>query len=126
MHSSTVVVGAGPAGLAAAAAASATGESVLLIDDNPQSGGQIWRGGPGVWNDERAHRLWRTLSARANVNVLFETRVVDTEGPSRLLLESPVGARYASCEHLILCAGARVVHCNEGPDAAFRHRATDR
>jgi NADPH-dependent 2,4-dienoyl-CoA reductase/sulfur reductase-like enzyme len=106
-HSTTIVLGAGPAGLAAAAAASATGESVLLIDDNPQAGGQIWRGGPGAWHDERANRLWRTLSARANVTVLYETRVVDAEGPSCLLRESPTGAQYASSEHLILCTGAR-------------------
>lgn len=39
-----VVVGAGPAGLAAAAAAGARGLAVLLLDENPQPGGQIYRG----------------------------------------------------------------------------------
>lgn len=43
-----VILGAGPAGLAAARAAIRaayrTGQSVAVIDDNPAAGGQIWRG----------------------------------------------------------------------------------
>jgi sarcosine oxidase subunit alpha len=35
------VVGAGPAGLAAAAAAAGQGLQVLLVDENPEPGGQI-------------------------------------------------------------------------------------
>jgi NADPH-dependent 2,4-dienoyl-CoA reductase/sulfur reductase-like enzyme len=38
-----IVVGAGPAGLAAAATASELGVSVLLADENPTPGGQIYR-----------------------------------------------------------------------------------
>ena len=42
------VVGGGPAGIEAAAVAAESGASVLLIDENPLPGGQIWRhaGGP--------------------------------------------------------------------------------
>ncbi|MGO4815708.1 FAD-dependent oxidoreductase, partial [Cupriavidus sp. 2MCAB6] len=43
-----LIVGAGPAGMAAARAAAGSGCSVALIDDNPAPGGQIWRDGPGV------------------------------------------------------------------------------
>jgi NADPH-dependent 2,4-dienoyl-CoA reductase/sulfur reductase-like enzyme len=39
-----LVVGAGPAGLAGAAEAAALGLSVLLVDENPGPGGQIYRG----------------------------------------------------------------------------------
>ncbi|WP_144183816.1 FAD/NAD(P)-dependent oxidoreductase [Elioraea rosea] len=39
-----VIVGAGPAGIAAALEASAQGLSVTLIDEQPAPGGQIWRG----------------------------------------------------------------------------------
>ena len=38
-----VVIGAGPAGLAATATASASGLSTLLLDENPGPGGQVWR-----------------------------------------------------------------------------------
>ena len=42
---STLVIGGGPAGLAAAWAAVQSGDQVTLLDDNPALGGQIWRGG---------------------------------------------------------------------------------
>ena len=38
-----VVIGAGPAGLAATAAAAEAGLSTLLLDENPGPGGQVWR-----------------------------------------------------------------------------------
>lgn len=40
-----LVVGAGPAGLAAAARAARGGRSVVLVDENADAGGQVWRGG---------------------------------------------------------------------------------
>ncbi len=47
-----VVVGAGPAGMAAAVEARKLGLSVVLLDDQPEPGGQIYRGieraGPGL------------------------------------------------------------------------------
>ncbi|WP_155742520.1 FAD-dependent oxidoreductase, partial [Variovorax paradoxus] len=36
-----LVVGAGPAGMAAAVAAAPSGASIVVIDDNPAPGGQI-------------------------------------------------------------------------------------
>jgi threonine dehydrogenase-like Zn-dependent dehydrogenase len=38
-----LVVGAGPAGLSAAAAAARSGASVVLLDERPQSGGQYFK-----------------------------------------------------------------------------------
>ncbi|HAV5399849.1 TPA: FAD-dependent oxidoreductase, partial [Acinetobacter baumannii] len=37
-----VVVGAGPAGLSAAITAAESGGRILILDNNPQAGGQIW------------------------------------------------------------------------------------
>ncbi|NDW00945.1 NAD(P)/FAD-dependent oxidoreductase [Salipiger sp. PrR002] len=39
-----VIIGAGPAGMAAALEARAAGVEVLLLDEAPAAGGQIWRG----------------------------------------------------------------------------------
>lgn len=44
MNFDVVVVGAGPAGLAAARCAAASGAATAMLDDNPAAGGQIWRG----------------------------------------------------------------------------------
>ena len=38
------IIGAGPAGMSAAAEASAAGANVVLFDENPAAGGQIYRG----------------------------------------------------------------------------------
>lgn len=102
-----MILGAGPAGLAAAVAASEHGEAVTLVDENPLPGGQIWRGGPALWRDARAIDLLRTLKSRQQVRVLHETRVVDVEGTSKLLLDAPTGPQTWSCERLLLCTGAR-------------------
>ena len=38
-----LIIGAGPAGITAAIAASKTGLAIGIVDDNPAAGGQIWR-----------------------------------------------------------------------------------
>ena len=43
IRASLVVVGAGPAGLAAASAAARAGVDVVLLDSGPVAGGQVWR-----------------------------------------------------------------------------------
>lgn len=40
-----LIIGAGPAGMAAALAAAPSGARIAIIDDNPAPGGQIWRDG---------------------------------------------------------------------------------
>ncbi|MGQ3000372.1 FAD-dependent oxidoreductase, partial [Variovorax sp.] len=47
-HCDLLIVGAGPAGMAAALAAAPSGAAIVVIDDNPAPGGQIWRDGPGA------------------------------------------------------------------------------
>jgi NADPH-dependent 2,4-dienoyl-CoA reductase/sulfur reductase-like enzyme len=82
---SIVVVGAGPAGLAAAEAASASGQAVTLIDENPEAGGQIWRGAPAA--DMRGRRLYEALQQRPHVRFLFGARIVAALPAQVLLLE---------------------------------------
>jgi NADPH-dependent 2,4-dienoyl-CoA reductase/sulfur reductase-like enzyme len=97
LERAVVVVGAGPAGMAAAWAASEGGLPVLVVDDNPGVGGQIWRGGiPAGWR-ERISRL----------EVMGETRVVSAVEPGVLLAESAGGAFEVRYEKLIVAAGAR-------------------
>ncbi len=102
-----VVLGAGPAGLAAAEAASAGGTAVVVIDDNPAPGGQIWRGGAALWQDRRAHALWNALRLRPHVRFRFGTRMLARAGNNQLLLEGPDGPETLAWDRIIVCSGAR-------------------
>ena len=102
-----VILGAGPAGMAAAEAASGGGQAVVLVDENPAPGGQIWRGGSPQWNDARAARLWQALCTRPHVRVLCGARVVAAGAPGELLLETPDGPRTLAWQRLVMCSGAR-------------------
>ena len=102
-----LILGAGPAGLAAAEAASAGGQPVIVVDENHAPGGQIWRGGPAQWSDPRAARLWDVLQARPHVRFLFGARAVAAAGPGMLLLETGGGPLTLPWQRLVLCSGAR-------------------
>ena len=57
------VVGAGPAGLAAAVAAQQLGAQVVLLDGEARPGGQYWRHGPtGIGPHHHARQAWQELS----------------------------------------------------------------
>ena len=103
VHAQVVIVGAGPAGLAAARAASAAGLDVLLLDAAPQPGGQIWRARQGV----AAEPVARALARLAGVRVLAGTRVVMALPERTLLIDGPQGARRLRWSRLVLATGAR-------------------
>ena len=102
-----LVIGAGPAGLAAAHAACAGGVKVGIVDDNPLAGGQIWRGGPDQQTDPRAQSLWNTLRDAPNVTFLPQTRVLYSPEPGQLRVQTAAAADTLRFGHLILATGAR-------------------
>jgi NADPH-dependent 2,4-dienoyl-CoA reductase/sulfur reductase-like enzyme len=102
-----LVVGAGPAGMAAAVAAAQSGAAVAVIDDNPAPGGQIWRDGPGAALPAAARRWRDALERQANIRVFSGTRVVAAPSPDELLLEDAERAWRMQWNKLILCTGAR-------------------
>jgi len=95
-----LIIGAGPAGLAAARAASGRGLSLVLLDDNPLPGGQIWRARAGQVAAEVGQ-------LPADVTLLTQTRVAAVLGSNQLLLEDAHGSRTLDFHTLILCTGAR-------------------
>ncbi len=97
-----VVVGAGPAGIAAAVHADETGKSTLLIDETARPGGQIWRGEPPA-----SARPWMERLARSGAAVRAGAAVVDAPAPGRLLVATTDAVRHVSYESLVLAAGAR-------------------
>ncbi|RBJ84926.1 NAD(P)/FAD-dependent oxidoreductase [Pseudomonas sp. MWU12-2534b] len=99
-----LIVGSGPAGLAAARAASHSARSIVLIDDNPRPGGQIWRQGPTP--SPAAAERFQVVQHPA-VRYLGATRVIAALGPHSLLLEDARQAWQLDFEQLILCCGAQ-------------------
>lgn len=109
MNADVIVVGAGPAGMAAAVRARESGASVLVLDDNPDAGGQIWRGG------EKAHRGaqprdWFERFRKAGVPVFAGAQVVSaTASPKALLVETWERSFDLRFTKLIIASGAREV-----------------
>lgn len=101
-----VIVGAGPAGIAAAVRCSENNCRVTLIDDNLSAGGQVWRGTSGVVKDAAASKWFGALRAQ---NISFRNgRVVAADSATRqLIVESPEGAATVTWHKLILATGAR-------------------
>jgi NADPH-dependent 2,4-dienoyl-CoA reductase/sulfur reductase-like enzyme len=105
MSFDVVVVGAGPAGMKAAAVAAKHGATVCLIDDNSQSGGQIWRGSD-EHGDHRFPELQESLKESCVV-LRSESSVVAQPAPGVLRIETAAGFEDVRYRRIILATGAR-------------------
>lgn len=102
-----LIVGAGPAGLAAAYRAAQGGRRrVTVVDDNPEAGGQIWRGEQRELRSTEA-QLWFERIHRVEIQLLAGARVFQQVAPGRLLAETSRGVRELVFESLVLATGAR-------------------
>ncbi|MGT2474560.1 FAD-dependent oxidoreductase [Paraburkholderia terrae] len=107
-HFDVVIVGAGPAGLAAACEAAKTGARVAVLDDNPRAGGQVWRNGPAHPRSDELTALLREIQASGNVTLASAARVIAPLDKGRLLIESAEqGGACIGYDRLILATGAR-------------------
>lgn len=101
-----LIVGAGPAGLAAAYRASNAGLRVAVVDDNPNAGGQIWRGEHGKATSLEA-REWFERIRHAKIEFIHGARVFQQVGTKSLLAETAQGVIALRYDNLILATGAR-------------------
>ncbi len=106
-YADLLIIGAGPAGMAAALAAAPSGARIVLLDDNPLPGGQIWRDGPQASLPNQARRLRERLEACHNIRRHGSTRVIACAGPKQLLVEDPDRGWLIGYDKLVLCTGAR-------------------
>ncbi|MBL0158022.1 MAG: NAD(P)/FAD-dependent oxidoreductase [Bryobacterales bacterium] len=121
-----IVAGAGPAGIAAACRAAETGAKVLVLDNNPAAGGQIWRNDiPALW----AQRL-SNVEVRGGCSVIDDSilahgvPIVLATGARELFLPFPgwtlpgvtgVGGLQALVKSGFEVRGKRVVLAGTGP-----------
>ncbi|HEY0729092.1 MAG TPA: FAD/NAD(P)-binding oxidoreductase [Pyrinomonadaceae bacterium] len=101
-----LIVGAGPAGLAAAYRAASAGLRVAVVDDNPQAGGQIWRGEQSKPSSREA-REWLERIRSINIRFISGARIFQQTQPGELLAETAAGVTELNYTDLILATGAR-------------------
>jgi D-hydroxyproline dehydrogenase subunit alpha len=101
-----LVVGAGPAGVAAAFRAAESGLRVAVIDDNPAAGGQIWRGEQHKPASLGAQEWFERIRS-VDIHVINGARVFQQSKTGTLLAEMPDGVCELSFASLILATGAR-------------------
>lgn len=100
-----VIVGAGPAGLAAANTAAEHGARVAILDAQAHPGGQVWRKDIAHGWPKAARQLIAKTLSHPKITWLAQTQVVHA-GPDQLLLEQGEHARRIAFENLILANGA--------------------
>ena len=99
-----LIVGGGPAGLAAAVTAGENGARVGIVDDNPSLGGQIWR---GESDSATEASYWIGKLREQSVEFFPATRVFDQLQPGVLRAETGDGFLALEYRKLILATGAR-------------------
>jgi NADPH-dependent 2,4-dienoyl-CoA reductase/sulfur reductase-like enzyme len=99
-----VVIGAGPSGLAAAATAAAMGRSVLVLDQAPRPGGQIWRHRAGAAVPARARHLLDRVRASGAVHAVGT--VVDAPAPGTLMVDFGGRVDLVHAGAIVLATGA--------------------
>ena len=101
-----VVVGAGPAGLAAAYRAAQAGLRVVVVDDSPAAGGQIWRGEQAKPASREAQAWFEKLRS-VDIQLIAGARVFQQPSVGTLLAETPEGVSELNYDKLVLATGAR-------------------
>lgn len=110
-----IVIGGGPAGIAAAATSSKHGLQVAIIDERPTLGGQIYkRVGPGfkvksakeVGKDYFLGEELISELDKSSVEIFFETVVLTIENSSVVIVKSGESAEKIGYKKLLISPGA--------------------
>lgn len=107
-----LIIGAGPAGIAAACAASQGSENgqskrIAIVDDNPATGGQIWRAQTPARSLPRQAKQWLERFRWSRTRTLTSTTIVAAPEHGRLFAQDPAGPIELKYNRLILATGAR-------------------
>ncbi|MBA4341215.1 MAG: hypothetical protein C0423_03565 [Methylibium sp.] len=103
-----IVLGAGPAGMAAVQRLLESKVSVIWVDNQARPGGQIWRGGPQAASGAA---LLRRIDAGTGLTKLHGHELIAADGKQSLLLHDGQGQRVeVSAPKLLLATGASERH----------------
>ena len=101
-----LIVGAGPAGMAAAYRAGQSGLRVAVVDDNIAAGGQIWRGEQAKPSSREA-QAWFERIRSVEIQLISGARVFEKCVPGMLRAETPGGVCELTYTSLVLATGGR-------------------
>lgn len=101
-----LIVGAGPAGLAAAYRVAQSGKEATVVDDNPDSGGQIWRGARTKTGSPEAAE-WFDKIRNSKIRFISGARVFQQPHAGIVQAERANDVCELTYQSLILATGAR-------------------
>ena len=105
-HRDVIVVGGGPAGIAAATCAAEEGARVTVVDAGIRPGGQIWRHG-NLQELPKAARRWIDRCRHAGVEWISRALVVDGSLRRGLTVVRADATMRLHAERIVLATGAR-------------------
>lgn len=100
-----LIIGAGPAGLAAAYRSVESGATVIMLDDNERAGGQIWRAEQN-FSRPLAAAEWLQRLEQTPAQFVHGARVFDISA-KRVSAETESGVIEIAFQSLIVASGAR-------------------
>ncbi|MDP2519581.1 NAD(P)/FAD-dependent oxidoreductase [Shimia thalassica] len=109
-----IIIGAGPAGMAAAATAARGGAKVVLLDEQPRAGGQIYRN--VTINNGRVPHLGEDYSKGAhlaagldhpNITCFFGSTVWRVEAGPSVVVSRHKKSRRMDAPHILIATGAQ-------------------
>ena len=101
-----LIVGGGPAGMAAATSAAESCSSVIVLDENAGLGGQIWRGEEHRAAHDEADKWFKKVK-NSRIDVRRGVHVFDQPEPNVIAAEDLQGVAEFSFQKLIIATGAR-------------------
>jgi sarcosine oxidase subunit alpha len=95
METQIVIVGAGPGGLTAAATAKKYGASILVVDENPNAGGQLLK---------QTHKFFGSSREKAGTRGIEIAQSLFKETKDTIMLQASVVGYYNNGGHLLVLA----------------------